>query len=178
MSKEIRYYRHSETKWNKEGRLQGWLDSELTEHGIKLAREVQWQPDIVFSSDLNRAITTAKWMFPNQQLITTALLREIHLGDWQGKMLDELQQDPNYQCYQNAPHLFQVQSQESFQMVTKRMRFFHDQLEQFPFERIAVVSHGVALACLQCKLNQDSINNLWDYMLPSATYVVYEMKTL
>ena len=32
---EIYFVRHGETEWNKEGRLQGWLDSDLTAKGIK-----------------------------------------------------------------------------------------------------------------------------------------------
>ncbi len=178
MSKTIRYYRHSETTWNKEGRLQGWFDSELTEHGIKLAQAITWQPDIVFCSDLNRSITTAKFMFPNQKLHKSPFIREIDLGEWQGQTINQLQLDSHYRCYEQTPHLFHATTQEIFEMVTKRMLLFHNQLRDLPYEKIAVVSHGVALACLFCKLNNDSTDRLWKYMLSSATFRAYEVKKL
>lgn len=65
MSKIINYYRHGETVWNKEGRLQGWLDSELTIKGIEQAMSVNWNPENVFSSDLMRAVQAARLMFPD-----------------------------------------------------------------------------------------------------------------
>lgn len=178
MSKTIRYYRHSETAWNKEGRLQGGLDSPLTEQGIKRAQEINWQPDIVFCSDLQRAVATANLMFPNQKLNKSALIREIDLGEWQGQTIEQLQLDGQYRCYEQTPHLFQVTTQETFEMVTKRMLRFHKQLLGLPYENIAVVSHGVALACLFCHLNQEATNRLWEYMLPSATFRGVEVKTL
>lgn len=178
MSKTIRYYRHSETAWNKEGRLQGWLDSKLTEQGIKLAQAITWQADIVFCSDLERSVTTAKFMFPNQKLYKSALIREIDLGEWQGQTINQLQRDSQYRCYEQTPHLFQATTQETFEMVAKRMLLFHEQLLGLPYEKIAVVSHGVALACLFCKLNNDSTDQLWQYMLPSATFRAFEVKTL
>ena len=178
MSKTIRYYRHSETAWNKEGRLQGWLDSQLTEQGIKLAQAITWQPDIVFCSDLERSITTAKFMFPNQKLHKSPFIREIDLGEWQGQIINQLQLDSHYRCYEQTPHLFHATTQEIFEMVTKRMLLFHNQIRDLPYEKIAVVSHGVALACLFCKLNNDSTDRLWKYMLSSATFRAYEVKKL
>ena len=52
MYKIIKLYRHGETMWNKEGRLQGWLDSPLTEYGKLQAKKQEEQVELVFSSDL------------------------------------------------------------------------------------------------------------------------------
>lgn len=171
MCKNIRYYRHSETMWNKEGRLQGWQDSALTADGILQAKKVHWQPDIVFSSDLKRAVQSAKIMFPQQQMIESELLREIHMGNWQGKRISELQDDLDYQCYLHTPHLFLARSQESFQSVTERMLHFHEHLITIPHSKIAVVSHGVAIACLLCHLRGESYEELWQHMIPNTAYV-------
>lgn len=168
MSKIIKYYRHAETQWNKEGRLQGWLDSELTEHGIQQAKQVQWEPEIVFCSDLNRAYQTAEYMFPNNVIHKSESLREIHLGHWQGCLISSLQNDGQYNCYTNSPHLFQHTTQESFQQVTSRMLAFHESLDYLPYNKIAVVSHGVALACFFVALKDQSNEKLWEYMLNGA----------
>jgi len=57
--------RHGETVWNKEGRHQGHQDSELTELGIWQAQAVaaaleKSGGDILYSSDLGRALKTAE----------------------------------------------------------------------------------------------------------------------
>lgn len=175
MSKIIKYYRHAETKWNIEGRLQGWLDSELTEHGIQQAMEIQWEPDIVFCSDLNRAYKTAKLMFPNSIIYKNSNLREISLGHWQGCQISNLQSDEQYMCYMNTPHLFQNTTQESFQQVTKRMLDFHKKICHLSYEKIAVVSHGVALACFFTALNNQNYENLWNHLLKSSACETIEL---
>lgn len=168
MSKIINYYRHGETVWNKEGRLQGWLDSELTTKGIDQATSVNWNPEIVLSSDLKRAVQTARLMFPDHTIHKNESLREINLGHWQGSYIKDLQQDEQYYCYLNTPHLFINTTQESFEDVTNRMIAFHEYLLQLPNERIAVVSHGVAIACLMSALHKQPYNELWGYLLDGA----------
>lgn len=169
MSKIIKYYRHAETKWNKEGRLQGWLDSDLTEQGIQQAKQVQWEPEIVFCSDLGRAFQTATLMFPGQVIHKSERLREIHLGHWQGSFINSLQHDAQYKRYTNLPHTFQHTTQESFQQVASRMLAFHEELDRLPYNKIAVVSHGVAIACFMTALKSQSYENLWGYLLKGAT---------
>lgn len=168
MSKIINYYRHGETVWNKEGRLQGWLDSDLTANGINQAMSVKWNPEIVFSSDLNRAVQTAHLMFPDHTIHKNENLREINLGHWQGSFIQDLLQDEQYCFYMNSPHLFINTTQESFEDVTERMLAFHEYLLQLPYERIAVVSHGVAIACLMIAVNNQPIRHVWNYLLNGA----------
>lgn len=57
-------WRHGETDYNAAGRIQGHLDSSLTETGQEQARRAApviaaFQPDVALSSDLNRARSTA-----------------------------------------------------------------------------------------------------------------------
>jgi len=56
--------RHGETRWNQEGRVQGWLDSPLTQAGVAQARLLAARLagerlDRLFASDLGRARETA-----------------------------------------------------------------------------------------------------------------------
>ncbi|MFF5995683.1 histidine phosphatase family protein [Lysinibacillus sp. KU-BSD001] len=161
MCKTIRIYRHGETEWNKQGVLQGWLDSPLTEYGKQQVQDVDWQPDIVYASDLQRAISTATWMFPNMEIHTDARLREIYLGDWQGQPIVHLQQQVNYQYYSEAPEKFIADSQESFEQVANRLLAFLQSIKEIPQQQIAVVSHGVAIACLQWAIEKRSLATLW-----------------
>ena len=161
MYKTIRIYRHGETEWNKQGRLQGWLDSPLTELGKQQAIAVNWQPDVVYASDLGRAVATAQLMFPNRPIIQDSRLREIFLGDWQGQKIEELLKCDAYRSYCEQPEAFVATSQEPFARVAERMLTFCQSLRHVTSQNIAVVSHGVSIACLHAALEQRPISTLW-----------------
>lgn len=83
--------RHGQTEWNAGSRMQGQLDTDLTELGRQqavAAAEVlaKRQPLLVVSSDLRRALDTATALGDRSGLpvLIDERLRETHLGDWQG----------------------------------------------------------------------------------------------
>ena len=175
MYKTIRIYRHGETEWNKRGVLQGWLDSPLTELGKQQAIAVDWQPDVVYTSDLGRAVATAQLMFPNRPIIQDSRLREIFLGDWQGQEIDELLKDTAYCNYCGRPEAFVATSQEPFAQVAERMIAFFQSLQHVTPQNIAVVSHGVSIACLHAALEQRPISTLWqEGMLSGGECLTFE----
>jgi 2,3-bisphosphoglycerate-dependent phosphoglycerate mutase/probable phosphoglycerate mutase len=90
--------RHGETDFNAEGRMQGQLESELTEKGRRQARTVgpllaRYQPARLTSSDLSRAVSTAEEIGHTIGLPVKldARLRETHLGEWQGLTIRQVQ---------------------------------------------------------------------------------------
>ncbi|BBY25485.1 glucosyl-3-phosphoglycerate phosphatase [Mycobacterium stomatepiae] len=83
--------RHGQTDFNAGSRMQGQLDSALTELGRAqaiAAAEVlgKLQPLLIVSSDLHRAYDTAVKLGERTGLQVRAdeRLRETHLGEWQG----------------------------------------------------------------------------------------------
>src|ERR1700739_386705 len=83
--------RHGQTDFNAGSRMQGQLDSALTELGraqAVAAAEVlrKLQPLLIVSSDLHRAYDTAIKLGERTGLGVRVdpRLRETHLGDWQG----------------------------------------------------------------------------------------------
>jgi glucosyl-3-phosphoglycerate phosphatase len=83
--------RHGQTDFNLASRMQGQLDTELTEVGraqASAAAEVlaKRQPLLIVSSDLRRAYDTAVALGERTGLLVRVdnRLRETHLGDWQG----------------------------------------------------------------------------------------------
>ncbi|MCV7029738.1 glucosyl-3-phosphoglycerate phosphatase [Mycobacterium sherrisii] len=83
--------RHGQTDFNAGSRMQGQLDSALTELGraqAVAAAEVlgKLQPMLIVSSDLHRAYDTATTLGERTglQVRVDERLRETHLGDWQG----------------------------------------------------------------------------------------------
>lgn len=83
--------RHGQTAFNFGSRMQGQLDTELTELGraqaVAAAEALaKHQPLLIVSSDLRRAYDTAVALQERTGLRLWAddRLRETHLGDWQG----------------------------------------------------------------------------------------------
>ncbi|WP_158880769.1 histidine phosphatase family protein [Amycolatopsis anabasis] len=84
-------WRHGETDYNAAGRMQGHLDSALTQVGWNQARFAvpalaRFEPDLVIASDLRRATDTAT-VFTEAIGVPLRIdkrLRETHLGEWQG----------------------------------------------------------------------------------------------
>jgi 2,3-bisphosphoglycerate-dependent phosphoglycerate mutase len=91
--------RHGQSTWNREHRIQGQLDPPLSEEGRRQARRVGKRlADNRFagfySSDLARAHQTAQLIGEETGLspTTSAGLREIYLGEWEGLTTEELAQ--------------------------------------------------------------------------------------
>jgi probable phosphoglycerate mutase len=87
--------RHGETEWNRAGKQQGHLDSDLTENGKRqagaIANFLAKDFDIIISSDLGRAAQTAKIIAGviNREVLYDPDLRERHLGIMQGLTMKE-----------------------------------------------------------------------------------------
>ncbi len=84
-------WRHGETDYNASGRMQGQLDSVLTDVGRNQARFAvpalaRFSPDVVVASDLKRATDTATTFTEatGVPLRFDKRLRETNLGLWQG----------------------------------------------------------------------------------------------
>lgn len=83
--------RHGQTEYNAGSRMQGQLDTELSQLGRDQAAAAadvlaKRQPLAIVSSDLKRALDTALALGERAGMPVTVdeRLRETHLGDWQG----------------------------------------------------------------------------------------------
>jgi len=91
MIRRLVMLRHGQTEYNAGSRMQGQLDTDLTDLGrnqadaaaVVLAKR---QPLLIVSSDLRRALDTAVALGDRsgQPVSIDTRLRETHLGDWQG----------------------------------------------------------------------------------------------
>ncbi|MCX6742843.1 MAG: histidine phosphatase family protein [Candidatus Parcubacteria bacterium] len=83
--------RHGETEWNKNGIIQGQLDSPLTNEGLSQVKQTAQELkdihfDAIFSSDLHRAQKSAEIIKLERQLAiqTSKALRERTFGHYEG----------------------------------------------------------------------------------------------
>ncbi|MEW6226672.1 MAG: alpha-ribazole phosphatase [Bacillota bacterium] len=94
---KIYLVRHGETEATRQLRYQGKGDSGLTEQGLCQARQVasvlRGEPvSHVFSSDMRRAVETAKVIAQEHGLTPIQLpsLREVDFGEWEGLTFQEI----------------------------------------------------------------------------------------
>jgi len=94
--------RHGQTAWNREHRLQGQLDSPLTEAGVGHANEIARRLEgagvgVVCTSPLGRARRTAEIVAARLEIEVVAVdeLAQVHHGSFAGRTWDELEEaDP------------------------------------------------------------------------------------
>jgi broad specificity phosphatase PhoE len=161
----ITYFVHGTTTDNEQHLATGWLPGKLSptgrEQAKKLGEQVANQKfDIIFCSDLQRAIDSAKLGFGSKyKIIQDDRLRECNYGDLNGKphtvkknMEDFINQPfPNGECYRD---------------VEARLDSFCDFLKQnYDGKHVAIVAHeGPQLALdvlLKNKSWQQAINENW-----------------
>ncbi len=98
MKKRLLLIRHAQSEANKEGRVQGWLDSELSvlghRHAELVSRRVaaEFQVAEIFCSPLRRATQTASYLGQqiNRPLTLIEDLKEQNLGPLSGLTKEEI----------------------------------------------------------------------------------------
>ncbi|MEP5731969.1 MAG: histidine phosphatase family protein [Sulfitobacter sp.] len=97
---KIWFLRHGQTEWNKAYRLQGQLDSALTDQGVADARRqaalmgpILAQDPAVFVSPLGRTRQTAEIALSGAAYVLDDRLMEIHAGRWQGRLRSDILAD-------------------------------------------------------------------------------------
>ena len=138
--------RHGESEANKNGIICGWLDAHLTEKGkedAKLAKAVLSNVtfDKIYTSDLIRAKETANIALPNMQTESTPLLREINVGDLQGKKFAD---------FPNEREIFLTNGYKAYNGESRddlfdRVNQFKKMLEDKDYENVAVFAHAGVL---------------------------------
>ena len=143
--------RHGQTKWNSECRIQGWLDSPLTQEAVSRLEQIELpQSDklIVFSSDLDRAVHSARIIAEKAgvKVVKDSRLRERNFGVLQGKVIDKEESlqaawDKYHQRYQQKLNsAFGVESESKFE---QRIVSFLSGLQSLdPNSDVVIVGHG------------------------------------
>lgn len=172
--------RHGQTTGNVEHITQSQLPGKLTKQGIyeaertaELLKEERF--DRIYSSDLQRAVDTAKIIakyHPNIEVITTKFLRERSLGNLDGgpyEAIPEILFDGTLLNYE-AP------GGESWQDVIDRLLIFlNDVYRHAPDAHILLVSHGWTLRVLRSLLSELTLEESLSDHIDNATALSWLM---
>jgi probable phosphoglycerate mutase len=176
--------RHGETEWNREKRMQGWLDSNLTENGIKNAislgeRLKETELTAIFSSPSGRTKATTSLIRGERDIpvIYDENLREIKLGQWEGKTHSSIKEmyQTEFESYWNTPHQFKTVGGETFEETRARaIQVLNRIKKDYKSGNILIVTHSVLIKCLYSFIRNTSIETLWDppYMHDTSLTIV------
>lgn len=142
MSVKITYYVHGTTTDNEKDLSSGWNDVALSELGMQQSKELTERTkeqhfDAVFTSDLSRAINSAKLTWGDTYpVITDARLRECNYGDLNGQPSSLV--EPMQEKSVTTP----MPNGESYEMVKQRIKEFLDFLKsEYDGKHVALVAH-------------------------------------
>ncbi|ANY05420.1 histidine phosphatase family protein [Pseudonocardia sp. HH130630-07] len=157
--------RHGQTEYNAGGRMQGHLDTRLTERGRAQAAAAApllagFPFDRIITSDLSRAHDTASAVAgaTGLPLSVDKRLRETHLGDWQGRTVDEIEADEAGAIarWRSDPRWAPPGGESRVDVVDRSMPVVDELDAQYaddPAERsVLLVAHGGMIAGLVCGL--------------------------
>ncbi len=162
----ITYFVHGTTTDNEQGLATGWAQGKLSELGIQQAKDLgpmvaDKQFDVVFCSDLKRAIDSSELAFGGTyKIIHDARLREANYGDFNEAPGSSFK--PKMKEYINAS----FPNGESYKDVENRINDFLSYLKkEYAGKHIAIVAHQAPQLALEVLLNgktwQQAIDEDW-----------------
>lgn len=150
--------RHGETVWNSERRMQGQMNSALSELGRAQARALGKRMrterfDMLYSSDLQRAHETAQAVaaVTGHEIRQDVRLRERAFGIFEGLTHAEMRErEPQeYVRFRQRDPDYSVPGGETpRQFFERSMACFHDLASRHRGARVVVVAHGLILDSL------------------------------
>lgn len=160
--------RHGQSVPNFEKRHSGWSMLPLTEKGFGDARRAgetlkDIQFDRVYSSDLTRAVQTARTALPGREPEQLSLIRERSVGCLMERFIADCAAEYGEPCWQARATLdFTPFGGDSADMVRTRAAKFLGMLENIPTENIAAFTHGGFIThCIEHVLDaQFSVSNI------------------
>lgn len=163
--------RHGETEWNKEGKMQGWQNSNLTDKGVENAKKLgeslkNIEFDYIYCSPLGRAIDTAKYIRGDKstEIIIEDSLKEMGFGSWEGKertVLEELYPVQRHNFF-NKPHLYEPVDGESYQELIGRIGAVLEKIAgDTTAENILVVTHAAVIKAIYSIIKDIPLEDFW-----------------
>lgn len=142
MSLKITYFVHGTTTDNEKDISSGWFDVALSELGVKQSIELKEKVkdksfDVVFCSDLKRAVQSAELTFKGEvPIIQDPRLRECNYGDYNAQpseIVEPMQEEAIEQRFPNG---------ESYEDVKARVSDFLAELKKnYDGKHVAIVAH-------------------------------------
>lgn len=162
--------RHGETEGSEKKRYIGQTDLCLSPRGLRQA--AWWKEELshvnfekVYSSDLMRALDTARIVsgIPDFDIEATSQLREINLGDWDGKQMENIKTRSPDAWKERGRHIksFRTPNGESFQDLHERVIKVFQKIMAETHGNVLVVAHAGVNRMILCHVLKRPIEELF-----------------
>ena len=179
--------RHGESVLDSQKKIQGNLDSSLTQKGISqfelLSKHVKNKNenfDAIFSSPLKRAFETASIISKHLELPVRVVenIKEINLGEWEGKFIEEIKEKESelFEKFISNPLEYLIPSGENPLDFQKRVvSSINNILNSNDNKKTLVVSHAGTINAFVCHILNLDLNHMWKMHIDntSITEVVF-----
>ncbi len=180
--------RHGETDWNLIRRYQGQSDIPLNQTGIRQAEQLakrlaSEKIDAIYSSDLSRAVETAKIIQNAQERKTTEVVttdmrwRELSFGKWEGLNHEEIEaqwHDEAAKWFADMVNL-SPPGGESLLQLANRVQFALDELKsKHKDQTVLVVTHSGAIQALLCYILGMDLKRYWQFRVLQASLTILQ----
>jgi alpha-ribazole phosphatase len=176
--------RHGTSTWNDERRIQGQLDPPLSERGREQVRRlaprfVDSRVEAIYSSDLQRARATAEAIGAVLGRVPELWpeLREVGLGDWEGKTREEIlaSHPAEWQQWTDHPSWDVVPGGEGADAFEARVGAVMQRiLERHSHGRVVVVTHGGVIQVALLRIVGRSSNGLFPFRIENSSLTVFQ----
>lgn len=181
---QLTLIRHGETLWNKEGRIQGRSDVELSDAGIEQARRLALSlkdSDIgaIHTSPLKRAYRTAEIInsFHGRMIEVHSDLMEMDQGDFEGLSFKELMAREKEFLHRWVADPASVRMPGGETLTELQNRAWH------PIEKIIagsqnvlVVAHNFTIAAILCRLRKISLSEFRSTCVDNASKTLINIR--
>ena len=170
--------RHGETEFNRDGRIQGYTESSLTDLGREQARRVGLRLrglgiDRAVTSPLVRAVDTCRIALDGvAEWDAREGLREIHLGVWEGEKASTLRARYPEQVtlWFSRPGAVRIEGAETMRTFRARVsRTMNDVRAENPDRALAVFAHGGVICAYLTSLLGMKLDDIWRFKIRNAS---------
>jgi len=178
--------RHGESEWNRDGRVQGYKNSRLSELGVKQAKRMRKrlsgeEIDHIACSSAGRALETCRYaMGAKAEVEVCEGLREINLGIWEGRRITHLRKKypRDVATWYSAPSRLRIDGGET--MLAFRRRIAREMTRiraEHEDETIAFFTHGGVICSYLTYLLGLKLDDMWSFKIKngSITRVIFPL---
>ena len=126
--------------------------------------------DLVYSSPLSRCRKLAKHCGYGNVVKYSDCLKELHMGDWEMHMWDDLDMTVWKDDWVNNP----APNGESFAQMYDRVALFLDKLKECNADNVLIFTHGGVISCARVYFGEADIKQTFDLMPQYGEVVVFQ----
>jgi alpha-ribazole phosphatase len=176
--------RHGETEYNQKGCYYGWTDCSLAKEGIEQAVNLKKafqniEYDVILSSDLKRAIETARTINDGKEPEMDVRLRELNFGKWEGLNYQDIMDQ--YTEHWNSwiadwVNATPTEGESVACMYSRITQYMKEILEQYQDKSIVIVSHLGTLRMIAVYLLGLSLDKMWCFSFEHGKFSLLEVQ--